>query len=75
MAQGIVKVTPTQTHPGQLKVTVPDPEPHPNPYKAVVSDFLEFGDPGFELKQEDTVDFALIDEKKCNVTKVLIPAK
>ncbi len=71
MAQGIVKVTPTQTHLGQLKVTVIDREPHPNPFKAVVGDLLEFEDPGIRLNVEDTVDFAMIGEKKCNVTTLI----
>jgi hypothetical protein len=75
MAKGIVIVTPTTTHDGQLRVTEPNPEPYPSPYKVAVDDLLEFKDPGIAIKFGDTVEFALTSLKTCNVTKLLEPAK
>jgi len=76
MAKAIIVTTPTTTHPlGKLTVLETDPEPWPNPFKAFKDDELFFKDPGIPLTKGDIVDFAMIAEKTCNVTKVLEPAK
>jgi hypothetical protein len=67
MAQGIVRVTPRPGSPGQLSITVADP----NNNEVKVGDLVSFSDPGFAMKVGQVVNCNILNKTSCVITTAL----
>lgn len=70
MSQGIVKITPKPGAMGTLTVTLADP----NPWRVLPGTLLNFPDPTFPVKVNDTVECTITSATTCTVTRIIIPA-
>lgn len=65
MTKGIIKITPKPGSPGQVQVT----NVEPNQFGVKAGSILEFSEPGFQVKVNDSVDCTIISHASCNLVK------